>query len=420
MHTTPRFRLLVITILLLLQACDKGYDSPTSHGEELIVTATLPDLRTYYAGRPTRIEKEVIVCGRVTSSDRAGNFYRSLTIESHDAAAELMVGLDHLHNDYPIGTKLYVRLQGLTVGEQRGVLQIGHEADPASGFAVDYLPSKAAVDQHIVRSSDPIAEPIPLDCTIAQLRPEMAGRLVRIEQLPAGTPILIDMKGPYGSFFYPSKLPAAVHSASTDVQKVSELVSTLQKKGFYTIARVCAFRDWNFGNNNVTSGLYMLSRAGLWLDPDGYFWLDPTNANTTSWITDVVLELRDMGFNEVLLTDFRFPNSDKYIFNGDKIAALQTAASTLVSSCAASNFVLSFGVDDPAFALPQGRCRIYLSGITANGIGQTAAQVSVEDPTTQLAFIAETGDTRYDAYSVLRSLYISDVVEAQKKAAEQP
>lgn len=183
MHTTPRFRLLVITILLLLQACEKGYDSPTSHGEELIVTATLPDLRTYYAGRPTRIEKEVIVSGRVTSSDRAGNFYRSLTIESHDAAAELMVGLDHLHNDYPIGTKLYVRLQGLTVGEQRGVLQIGHEADPASGFAVDYLPSKAAVDQHIVRSSDPIAEPIPLDCTIAQLSPEMAGRLVRIEKL---------------------------------------------------------------------------------------------------------------------------------------------------------------------------------------------------------------------------------------------
>ena len=249
------------------------------------------------------------------------------------------------------------------------------------------------------------------------LQKDMTGVLVRIEQLSAGTPILIDMKGPYGSFFYPSALPAAVHSASTDVKAVAELVQTLQKKGFYTIARVCAFRDWNFGNNNVSSGLYMLSRAGLWMDPDGYFWLDPTNANTTSWITDVVLELRDMGFNEVLLTDFRFPNSDKYIFTGDKVAALQSAAATLVSSCASSDFVLSFGVDDPTFALPQGRCRMYLSGITANGIGQTAAQVTVEDPAVQLAFIAETGDTRYDEYSVLRSLYISDVVEAQKKAA---
>ena len=249
------------------------------------------------------------------------------------------------------------------------------------------------------------------------LQKDMTGVLVRIEQLSSGTPILIDMKGPYGSFFYPSNLPSAVHSASTDVQAVGELVQKLQKKGFYTIARICAFRDWNFGNNNVPCGLYMLNRAGLWLDPEGYFWLDPTNANTTSWISSVVLELRDMGFNEVLLTDFRFPNSDKYIFTGDKVAALQTAATTLVSTCASSDFTLSFGVDDPTFALPEGRCRMYLTGVTANGIGQTVAQVNVPDPSVNLAFIAETGDTRYDDYSVIRSLYISDVVEAQKKAA---
>ena len=249
------------------------------------------------------------------------------------------------------------------------------------------------------------------------LQKDLTGVQFRIGQLSAGTPILIDMKGPYGSFFYPSNLPAAIHSASTNVQAVAELVQTLQKKGFYTIARISAFRDWNFGNNNVSSGLYMLNRAGLWLDPDGYFWLDPANANTTSWISSVVLELRDMGFNEVLLTDFRFPNSDKYLYSGDKVAALQSAAATLVSSCASSDFVLSFGVDDPAFALPQGRCRMYLTGITANGIGQAASQVTVEDPSVQLAFIAETGDTRYDEYSVLRSLYISDVVEAQKRAA---
>lgn len=251
------------------------------------------------------------------------------------------------------------------------------------------------------------------------LQKDMTGVLIRIDQLDTGTPILIDMKGPYGSFFYPSKLPSAPHSASTDVNAVADLVSRLQKKGFYTIARVSAFRDYSYGNNNVSAGLFMLSRAGLWMDPDGYFWLDPSNANTTSWITDVVLELRDMGFNEVLLSDFRFPNSDKYIFNGDKVAALQSAASTLVSSCSSSGFVLSFGVEDPTFALPEGRCRMYLSGVTANGIGQTASQVTVEDPTVQLAFIAETGDTRYNDYCVLRSLYISDVVEAQKKASGQ-
>lgn len=176
-------RWMISILLLLFTSCDAAYEMPSQHGEELVVNSTLGDLRTRYAGKATQIEEELIVSGRVTSSDRAGNFYRSLTIEAGEAAAELMVGLDHLHNDYPIGTKLYVRLQGLTVGEQHGIVQIGRAADPHSGFATDYLSSKASVDQHIIRSSDPIAEPMPATYRIEELRPEMAGRLIRIEQL---------------------------------------------------------------------------------------------------------------------------------------------------------------------------------------------------------------------------------------------
>lgn len=244
------------------------------------------------------------------------------------------------------------------------------------------------------------------------LQQDMQGVLMRIDKLDSSTPIMVDMKGPYGSFFYPSQLGDAVHSASTDVQAVSQLIDTLQSKGFYTIARVSAFRDREYGNNHVSSGLYMLSRAGLWMDSGGMYWLDPTNSSTTSWIASVVLELRDMGFNEVMLTNFRFPDGDQYIFNGDKTAALQTAAATLMSSCSASDFVLSFCVDDPAFTLPEGRCRLYLEGVGAAGIGQAASQVTMDDPEIRLVFIADTGDTRYDAYGVLRSLYISDVIEA--------
>ena len=196
------------------------------------------------------------------------------------------------------------------------------------------------------------------------LQNDINGVLGKLERLPAGTPVMIDMKGPYGSFFYPSHLDGAVHSASTDVIAVAALVDTLMNKKFYTIARVCSLRDWNFGNEHVTCGLYMLSRAGLWLD-QGYFWLDPTNATTISWITSVVLELKEMGFNEVMLADFRFPNSDQYIFNGDKDAALQDAASKLMGTCGGSDFTLSFGVSDPTFPLPDGRCRMYLEDVDA-------------------------------------------------------
>lgn len=243
---------------------------------------------------------------------------------------------------------------------------------------------------------------------------DLSNVLLQVERLPSGTPMMIEMKGPYGSFYYPSQLGNATISASTNVETVRDLVKKLQSKGFYTIAQVSAFRDREFGDKNVTCGLYMLSRAGLWMDPGGMYWLDPTNASTTSWITSVVLELRDMGFNEVLLSDFCFPQSDQYIFNGDKTEALQSAAKTLVSTCSASNFVLSFGVDDPTFTLPGERCRIYLSNVDAGSISQKVSQVAFDDPEIRLVFLSENGDTRYDSYSVLRSLNVAEEVEARK------
>lgn len=238
--------------------------------------------------------------------------------------------------------------------------------------------------------------------------------MLQVERLKSGTPVMIDMKGDYGSFYYASNLPDAIQSASTDIPKVATLIKKLQDKGFYTIARISAFRDYNFGLNHVPSGLYMLNRAGLWADNSGMYWLDPTNATTTSWITSVVLELREMGFDEVMLDNFRFPASDKYIFNGDKPAALAAAAQTLMSTCGSDDFVLSFCVEDPTFTLPDGRCRMYLSGVSSGSIEQNAALTTFENKEVQLVFLADIADTRYDAYSVLRNMNVAEEVEARK------
>lgn len=237
--------------------------------------------------------------------------------------------------------------------------------------------------------------------------------MLQVERFPSGTPVMIDMKGAFGSFFYKSNLSDAVVSASTDIEQVSKLITRLHTKGFYTIARISAFRDRSFGETHVSSGLYMLNRRGLWMDGEGMYWLDPTNATTTSWITSQVLELKELGFDEVLLDNFCFPNSENYIFNGDKPAALQSAAATLISTCGSSKFVLSF-LADTAFTLPEGRCRLYLKDVSAAGIAQAASQVELEEPEIRLVFLAESGDTRYEKYSVLRSIHVAEEVEARR------
>lgn len=243
---------------------------------------------------------------------------------------------------------------------------------------------------------------------------DMDNVMLQIERLPSKTPVMVEMKGPFGSFFYNSKLSGAVISQSTDIPAMEKLVARMNTKGFYKIARISSLRDRTFGEANVTSGLYMLSRAGLWMDTGGMYWLDPTSASTITWISSVVLELKEMGFDEVLLDDFRFPDSDAYIFSGDKPAALQTAATKIMEACSSNKFVVSFGVSDPTFALPDGRCRMYLSNVDAGSVAATYAKVTVSNPEIRVVFLSESGDTRYDKYSVIRSLNVAEEVENRK------
>lgn len=235
-----------------------------------------------------------------------------------------------------------------------------------------------------------------------------------LNMIPAGTAVMIELKGGYGSFYYSSGLSESISSASVDVAAVDELIKTMKTKGFYLIARVSAFRDYNFGDNHVACDLTRTGTPYAWMDDGGCYWLKPNDTIVLGWISSIVTELKDMGFHEVLLSDFRFPNSDKYSFSDDKEEALSTAAQALMKACASDNFTLSFGVATSCFVPPEGRCRLYLEGVEAKDVQTRAGQATVEDPLAQLVFLGSTNDTRYDAYSVLRPISLAEVIEAQK------
>ena len=158
---------LLLSVLPLANGCyDSHFGQAGEAPGEGSPNASLADIRARFTGQPVVVEGDIRVAGRVTTSDRAGNFYRTLCIEDAGAALEVMVGLDHLHNDYPPGSLLLVRLRGLTLGEQFGVLQAGSPAEPGSGYATGFLGSKAAADAAVT--------------TIPELAPSMCGTLVRI------------------------------------------------------------------------------------------------------------------------------------------------------------------------------------------------------------------------------------------------
>ena len=48
-----------------------------------------------------------------------------------------------------------------------------------------------------------------------------------------------------------------------------------------------------------------------------------------------------------------------------------------------------------------------------------AAQMKISDPEIRMVYLAESGDTRYEKYSVLRSLHVAEEVEARKVNASE-
>lgn len=168
--------------LLLLAGCYDSAEAPADERRETTVNASLADLRRLYAGIPFEVTGEIVVAGHVTSSDEARNFYGSLVIEDEGAAVEIMTGTDRLFNRYPPGCRLAVRLQGLTLAEQSGVLQLGRKPAPGSGYATDYLGSQAAIDRYVVRTGER-AEPEACVVRCGALTPAMCGRLVRFERM---------------------------------------------------------------------------------------------------------------------------------------------------------------------------------------------------------------------------------------------
>lgn len=177
-------RLLVaISTLLLFVGCYNHTDTPSLDSTLPKANITIAKLHSYASTlSPSTIEGEIVVLGRVTSSDSSGNFYKTMTIEDNTGGIELLVGQYSLASLYPEGLQVALRLQGCAMQYRFGVLQLGSQAPSYDSSAVDYLNSVQRIDEVIVRGNS--VEPIVATRRrIAELTQSDCGRLARIDNL---------------------------------------------------------------------------------------------------------------------------------------------------------------------------------------------------------------------------------------------
>ena len=241
------------------------------------------------------------------------------------------------------------------------------------------------------------------------LEHDMDTVMAQLRKLPAQTPVMVEVKDIIGRFYYGTDLGPVYKNV--DTEKVSELFNFLKLSDLYAIAKFPALRDYYYGLDHVSDGIFLKSGKGLWMDDDRCYWLDPAKIGTRDYLTRIVTELKSKGFDEVVLSDFSIPVSDGLKYSGSRTQALSETASLLMASCGSDRFAISFSIQDTAFDLPLGRGRVYMEGKSASQVKTLAGELELDDPIVQLVFITDAGDTRFDEYGVLRPLTSADLEE---------
>jgi len=232
--------------------------------------------------------------------------------------------------------------------------------------------------------------------TTEQLCRDITGVIGAVRSLEPGTRVLIDVKDIHGNFFYGSHITDA-RNPDIDPEAMEQLMGILNEKGCYTIARFPALRDRKYALEHVQDGL-LGGAHYLWMDEKGCYWLNPESEGTAAYLESILRELQGLGFQEAVLTDFCFPDTQNILFDGDREEAIRNAAKDLVVSFNRSGMTVSFsGPWD--FPLPD-NSRLYLENVREPGLVFTQDSLSPY----QIVFLKETADDRFDTCNLLTPL----------------
>lgn len=173
---------IIVSVAILVLGC-RNFDTPQedSHLPEA-TNISIGDLHKSIGSRQVDITDNIVIGGYVTSSDQASNFHLSFTIEDTTGGTEIMAGIFDTHNIYPVGTYVTIHLNGCSLGEHYGVMQVGLKAAEYSAYPTEYFASQVLLDRHIHRY-DIVRHITPKPIAIEELTPSLCGSLVSIGPL---------------------------------------------------------------------------------------------------------------------------------------------------------------------------------------------------------------------------------------------
>ncbi len=189
----------------------------------------------------------------------------------------------------------------------------------------------------------------------------------------------------------------ATDSPMLDSDAIRRLISRAKTQEVHLVAMIACLSDSDYALEHPDLAVQITGGA-LWMGSLGSYWLDPGQDEVISYVTDMILELADMGFDEVLLDDFYIPVGGDAVYDsgGVTLETVMTRAYNNLVDATIDFCQLSLLISDPdnghqAMAAAD---RIYVEYDN----GSTVADYAENHPDQYLVFITESHDTRFDSY----------------------
>ena len=131
-------------------------------------------------------------------------------------------------------------------------------------------------------------------------------------RLQTGNALLIEMKPRSGNLMWYSRSSAAMGyglSVETEVtNSIQRYVDMLKEKNVYLAAKISCCVDERYPSYSTLVALK--TSSGMNYYDDTGMWLDPYSRKVRDYVVEMVQELYDIGFDEVVLADLRHPVPD--------------------------------------------------------------------------------------------------------------
>lgn len=204
--------ILVMIAALVITGCvhDDKYNEPNLDGyqcADLTATMTLTQLRAKYTTTSFTFPDNStdIVEGYVSSTDETGNIYKTIYIQDkpENPTQGFVISVDAVstYTNYPQGSKVYIKLAGLSLGTYGGVVQLGvKNGTETAATSVSRIPEKL-VPAKIFRSCSVRANIVPKIMTSLQMvsaNDQYIGCLIQMDNAEFDSRILCTNYAPNG------------------------------------------------------------------------------------------------------------------------------------------------------------------------------------------------------------------------------